>query len=76
MIASLLGNDYTKRTPNAGYATIFEKILPKLVVWDAQDEMNICNENLICEMSQHHMIESHGSINLLRHAPILCEKTS
>ena len=32
LISSLMGNDYVKRIPNVGYATIFNKILPKLVV--------------------------------------------
>ena len=74
LIASLLGNDYVKRIPNVGHATIFKKILPKLLVWDDQDAMNTYNENLRYKISQQHVIELNKSINLLRHAPILCEE--
>ena len=31
LMLSLLGNNYVKRIPNIGYATIFNKIMPKLV---------------------------------------------
>ena len=63
-----------KRIPHVGYTTIFKKMLPKLLTWNAQDAMNTCNEDLRCKMSQQRMIELHESINLLRHAPILFEE--
>ena len=73
LIASLLGNDYVKRIPNVGFATIFNKILPNLVHWDADEVMIVQNNNAIHKMSYQHKIALEKSINLITHAPVLNE---
>jgi len=73
LIASLLGNDYIKRIPNVGFATIFNKVLPKMATWNAQDAMNACNNNLRYKMSEEHHILLNKYMNLFAHAPILTE---
>ena len=46
LIASLLGCDYVDRIKNVGYATIFNKILPKLVDWSPNEVMIVINSTL------------------------------
>ena len=72
LIVSFLGKDCITRVPNVGYA-MFNKVLPKLVTWDAENVMNAHNNNLRHKIFQDHMILLKKSINLFRHAPVLSE---
>ena len=71
LIASLLGCDYIDRMHNVGHSTLFNKTLPKLVSWTAQETMDVINNALKQKMTPDHKIELCKSINLFKFAPVL-----
>ena len=72
----LLDNDHLKRIPNVGYATIFNKMLPKFVTWDADEVISITNNNLKHKMTEQQKNKLEESICLHRLARVLNEKTN
>ena len=70
-IASLIGYNYVQRMPRVGFVTLFNKTLPKLVTWDAEEVIITCNNNLKQKMSVNHMNKMSQSIELFLHAPVL-----
>ena len=68
-----MGNDYAKLKANMSFATIPNKPLPKLVVWDAKNSMKICNDNLRHKISPEHTIELNKSINLIWFPSVLTD---
>ena len=46
LIASLLAYDYANRMYNVGFATLFNKTLPKLVTWDTEECRNAIDNKL------------------------------
>ena len=56
-----------------GFATMFNKILTKLVTWDADNEMDTCNDNSRHEVSPGYTIELNKLINSIRCPPDLTD---
>ena len=71
LIASLLGCDCVQRMPRVGIAILFNKKLPKLVTWDAEEVMITHNNNLKQKMSMNDMNKVSKSIELFLYAPML-----
>ena len=71
LIASLLGCDYVEGMLRVGFATLFNKTLPKLVTWDAEEVMITHNYNLKQKVSANHTNKVSQSIALLLRAPVL-----
>ena len=71
MIGCLLGCDCINRIENVGYSTLFKKILPSLVTWDAMEIMNACNAKLKYKMTEAHKNKLVLAVNLSHFAPVL-----
>ena len=56
---------------NASFATCFNKILPKLVMRDTEEVINVITKNLKQNMSQKYKYLSNKLINLCVFTPVL-----
>ena len=67
----MLGCDYLKRMNNCGFATLFNKVFPRLVQWDVKELKKVLEKETRFKKTDMHMNRLEQTINLFSRAPVL-----